>query len=343
MTADDPPERVVVAVDGGGSKTDAVAVGLDGAVRAFARGGPSNAQGVGLARAVGTLSDVVGSVLDEAASSAGRRVEVARVGLFVAGLDFDREKDRMRRALAERAWSRGVPLRVENDMLALLRTGTDAPNAVAVVCGTGINCLGVRGDGATVRFPALGSLSGDWGGGGDVGMAALWSAARAADGRGEPTELVEAIPRAFGRPDLVAVIEALHFGDLAESRVAELSPLVFRCARRGDAVAGRIVDALGDEIALMSGVALDRLGLADRETPVVVGGGVASSGDDRLMRRIRSGLSGRAPLARLVVTRERPIIGAALQALADDGAPEAALRRARRELTEAAGAADASD
>ena len=64
--------------------------------------------------------------------------------------------------------------------------GTEEPDAVAVVCGTGINCIGVRADGAHARFPALGAISGDWGGGWYLGEQALWHAARAVDGRGDP-------------------------------------------------------------------------------------------------------------------------------------------------------------
>ena len=73
---------------------------------------------------------------------------------------------------------------LDNDLFALLEAGTDSPDAVAVVCGTGVNAVGRAADGRTVRFPALGSISGDWGGGGQLGMQALSHAARAVDGRG---------------------------------------------------------------------------------------------------------------------------------------------------------------
>ena len=39
-------------------------------------------------------------------------------------------------------------------------------------------------DGRTIRYPSLGTISGDWGGGWHLGERALWFAARAADGRG---------------------------------------------------------------------------------------------------------------------------------------------------------------
>ena len=53
---------------------------------------------------------------------------------------------------------------------------------MAVVCGAGINCVGMRPDGRTARFPALGRFSGDWGGGWALAEEALYHAARAADG-----------------------------------------------------------------------------------------------------------------------------------------------------------------
>jgi N-acetylglucosamine kinase-like BadF-type ATPase len=63
---------------------------------------------------------------------------------------------------------------VENDSFALLRAGTADANAVAVVCGAGINCVGTRADGKTSRFLSLGKISGDWGGGNQLGYDTLW-------------------------------------------------------------------------------------------------------------------------------------------------------------------------
>ena len=51
-----------------------------------------------------------------------------------------------------------------------------------------------RRDGGQVRFPALGLITGDWGGGYDVGLAAVSAAARSEDGRGPRTSLERAIP-----------------------------------------------------------------------------------------------------------------------------------------------------
>ena len=75
-----------------------------------------------------------------------------------------------------------------------------------MICGAGINCTGVLPDGTTVRFAAVGHISGDWGGGGHLWQEAMWWAARAEDGRGPDTALRTALPGTCGagldgRPD----------------------------------------------------------------------------------------------------------------------------------------------
>lgn len=97
----------------------------------------------------------------------GRRRVHRRAGVYLSGLDLSREVEAYRLRL--QALGLAPTLLVDNDVFALLRAGTRAPDAVAVVCGTGINAVGRRADGAVVRFPALGSISGDWGGGDRLG------------------------------------------------------------------------------------------------------------------------------------------------------------------------------
>ena len=72
--------------------------------------------------------------------------------LLLAGADLPEEVGAPRRI---GAWA-GRRLVVENDTLALLRTGTDRGWGVAVVCGGGINASGSPADGREARFPSLG-------------------------------------------------------------------------------------------------------------------------------------------------------------------------------------------
>ncbi|MGX1270019.1 N-acetylglucosamine kinase-like BadF-type ATPase [Streptomyces phaeoluteigriseus] len=228
----------------------------------------------------------------------------------LANADLPVEEEQLAAALHARGW--GETVEVRNDTFAILRAGVAEPRGVAVVCGAGINCVGMRPDGRTARFPALGRISGDWGGGWALAEEAMWHAARAEDGRGPSTALAHTLPAHFGLPTMYALIEAMHLERLPPSRRHELTPVMFATAAGGDAVARSLVDRLAAEVAGMATVALTRLDLLGEETPVVLGGGVLTAGHPQLDETIAELLTTTAPKATPQVVGERPVLGAAL-------------------------------
>ncbi|MGW2620653.1 N-acetylglucosamine kinase [Streptomyces sp. NPDC001500] len=317
----------VLAIDAGNSKTDVAVVAADGKVLATARGGGFRPPAVGVTAAVDALADTVTRAYEEAGVSSATHVSAC-----LANADLPVEEDQLAAALHARAWGGSVDVR--NDTFAILRAGVAEPRGVAVVCGAGINCVGMRPDGRTARFPALGRLSGDWGGGWGLAEEALWHAARAADGRGGPTALTRTLPAHFGLPTMYALIEALHLERVPPSRRHELTPVLFATATQGDAVARAVVDRLAEEVVTMATVALTRLELLEEETPVLLGGGVLTAGHGQLDDRVRELLAARAPKAVARVVRARPVLGAALLGLDHVGAAADA-QRATRDFFEA--------
>ncbi|MFG2571317.1 N-acetylglucosamine kinase [Streptomyces sp. NPDC048481] len=312
----------VLAIDAGNSKTDVAVVAADGEVLATARGGGFRPPAVGVAAAVDDLADTVTRAYEAAGVPSATHVSAC-----LANADLPVEEAQLAAALHARAWGGSVDVR--NDTFAILRAGVAEPRGVAVVCGAGINCVGMRPDGRTARFPALGRLSGDWGGGWGLAEEALWHAARAADGRGGPTDLTRTLPAHFGLPTVYALIEALHLERVPPSRRHELAPVLFATASRGDAVARAVVDRLAEEVATMATVALTRLELLEEETPVLLGGGVLTAGHAQLDDRVRELLAAKAPKAVPRVVRARPVLGAALLGLDHVGAPARAQRTTR--------------
>jgi N-acetylglucosamine kinase-like BadF-type ATPase len=229
---------------------------------------------------------------------------------------------------------------VDNDLFALLRAGTSAPDAVAVVCGAGINSAGRTADGRTARFPALGNISGDWGGGHHLAQLALWHAARGEDGRGPATALSGAVAVHFGRSTVEEVSAGLHLGELDRDRVNDLSPVLFEVALAGDAVARAVVAKQAREVVAMATVAARRLDLLDKEHAVVLGGGVLAARHRLLHDAVVAGILAVAPRAAIGIVADPPVAGAALLAL--DGlaatTPEAEARL--REAVRAAAARD---
>jgi N-acetylglucosamine kinase-like BadF-type ATPase len=199
-----------------------------------------------------------------------------------------------------------------------------------------MNCVGVAPDGREVRFPSLGTVSGDvMDGAGAVGLAAASAAARSADGRGAKTELERLVPAHFGLATPVELARAVQAGDVPWRRLGELSPLVFDAAAN-DAVAADIVDQQAAEVVAFVRATVNRLGLVDDEVEVVLGGSVLQSGNRRLLMGIETGLRELdGPRLSARVARSRPIVGAALVGLDRLGASPDAYVRAREELDRA--------
>lgn len=319
----------ILAVDGGNSSTDAALVAADGTLLAHARGPGANHQTSG----PDAPRRVIGALVARLAAEAGLdpTLPVAEHGWFyLAGADLPGEVDMLRRVVTDQGWVHDAV--VDNDTFALLRAGSEAPDRVAVVCGAGINCVGVSGAGGVVRFPALGRVSGDWGGGTDLGAEALWLAARDEDGRGAATALREAVTEHFGMSSVAEVSVALHLGELPAGRLHELVPVLLGLARAGDALCAEVVARQGNEVALLAVVALSRLELLDSPVDVVLGGGVLASGDELLLSAVRGHVLGIAPKAVFRVVREPPVVGAALLGLDATGACDQVRRRAREAL-----------
>jgi N-acetylglucosamine kinase-like BadF-type ATPase len=308
-------EVALVAVDGGNSKTDAVAVDRTGRVLGYASGPSTCHQFVGMPAAMDNLERTV----HEALASAGWTDPVDRpapgLGVYcLAGLDLPIDEERLGRALDERRLTERFLL--YNDTTAILRAGTRESWGLGLVCGTGINCVAVAPDGRTIRYPALGELSGDFTTGGSwLGTRALGLALRAEDGRGPDTCLTATVPAGVGLPDARAVLEAVYSGELPYARLAPLAPLVFDAAAAGESPAREAVELVADELVRMASAAIRRLQLETLPLEVVLGGGVFETHYGAFVERIRAGILAGAPLASFVRLPGPPVTGAAMLGL----------------------------
>ena len=320
----------MLAVDGGGSKVDAVLLTRGGDIVAAVRLNNLDHDGTDS----GTYLDGVESAVNAVRDRAGLHPDriVSPLGAFcLAGADLPADDRRIARWLVKRSFTEETIVR--NDTFAVLRAGTERTWGVAVVCGYGTNCSGVAPDGRMFRLPAVGGISGDWGGGHDIGEMALWYALRAQDGRGEPTSLATLVPEHFGVHRPRQVMEAMYFHRLDEGRVIELPPVVFRAAAEGDVVARGIVDRQADEVVAMAGTAIRKLRMQRLDVDVVLGGGIFRNPYPAFFERIEQGLRATAIAVSITVLGAPPVVGATLLGLDRLGATKAARAKVRAALT----------
>jgi N-acetylglucosamine kinase-like BadF-type ATPase len=312
---------LVLAIDGGNSKTDVALIRGDGALLGLARGTGSSPHHLGGDRSL----DVIDALVAQLAPPESPQLAL----LLMAGVDFPEEEHELEELVAQRGWAKRIAVR--NDTFAVLRAGTDRGWGIAVTCGAGINCVGVAPDGRHHRFPALGPNTGDWGGGQDVGQEALYAAARSEDGRGPRTRLERDVSEHFGVANPAEVAYQMHRGRLDQGRLVELAPIVFAAAA-DDAVAAEIVARLVVEVVALVRVTAQQLGLEESELDVVLGGGLLQDADDALVGEISRGVHATAPLAVVRPTAAPAVLGSALLALDELGADDDAKARLRREF-----------
>ena len=209
---------------------------------------------------------------------------------------------------------------------------------MAVVCGTGINCVGIAPDGRHARFPALGAITGDWGGGYDVGLAAVSAAARSEDGRGSETALEQAVPAHFG----LATPTRAGGGDPPRPDPAEAARRAAARRLRGGRRETRSPQRSSSASPTRSSPSPESRSSAStsRHEPVEVllGGGLLRPGNGTLESAIETGLREVGHAITVRNTESPPIVGAALLGLDELGAGAQAQERARRELDDAVAA-----
>ena len=321
----------LIAVDGGNSKTDLAIVTSDGALHALAHGPTIPHQQVPLDDGMARLAALAADALRRSRLHATPRLAIC----CLAGADFASDVRTLERGI--RGLNLADRVLVRNDGFGALRAGTAAGWGIAIVCGSGINAVGMAPDGRRARLAGIGDLSGDWGGGYGLGLAALGAAVRAGDGRGGPTSLAALVPAHFGVRRAFDLSRAIYEERIAPRRLEELAPVVFAAAANGDGVARGIADRLADELAVMATAIARRLRVASRDADVVLSGGVLRTNERgfhaRLAERVHAGI----PRARLVRLDQRPVLGAALLGLDELGmeAGGAVERRLRREFSTA--------
>lgn len=233
---------VYVGIDGGGTRTTAVATDAAGRELARVEGEPGLVSTLEPAAGAGTLARVARRAADAAGASSG-----PLAGLCCALAGAGREPERM--ALEEALRATGVAERV--------RVTTDAEGAMAdafaegagilVIAGTGSIAWARDGRGRTARTGGWGVLLGDEGSGYAIGLAALRAVARAHDGRSFRTTLTGAV---LAHAGVRAPEELIGWAAAAsKGEVGSLAPAVFAAAAEGDEPARALLRQAATELA----------------------------------------------------------------------------------------------
>lgn len=298
--------EIILAIDGGGSRTRCLAIDRAGQVVSQAEGGPSNHLLIAGEIVKRSLSEVIHRTLQ---SGSLKSEDVVCVSAGLAGVDFDGTgAPLMERLLRELGPDRVV---VNGDMVIAHAGALGLDAGVVALSGTGSAILGVDAQGRRVKVGGWGPIYGDEGSAYRIGQMSLRAAARAFDGSGPETLLTAEMKKALGLEDFRQSLARVYLEAMQPRDIAALSQVAYKIAEAGDEVARNIFLRSADELAAGVAAAIRQLKLHDSNLLVSYQGAVLDS-CLLLRERFVETLKDHWPTCNVIAPRHEPVMGAYL-------------------------------
>lgn len=325
-------DRLVLGVDGGGSKTIAKVVSVttrsddpgalgEAQVQAIGMAGPSNPNRVGWETAQGNLSRAIDGAISQLDEGANDRVPtIDRAFLSVAGLGTEPDQNRLRRWARPFPWARS--LTVSDDAQVILRSieCAQVPFALALIGGTGSVAFGTDKRGQITRCGGWGEQWGDAGSATWLANESLRKVTQWCDGRATCEKFSRAVLNHLGISDCDAFRIWLRRVRPDSPIVRDLALLVRRLADEGDPTADALRLQAASALARLVECVTDQLGVSSDESAsyqlAMTGGWLVS--DLRLQESILSILGDKVGKPWSVHRIERPVdcaVSCAIRAL----------------------------
>ena len=305
----DMAEDFLLALEGGGTRSQAALLTAGGQVLALVNSGDVNTNFTTFERAQANVQSAVKQVL------ALTEALPEQVTCLVSALVGPRFGAETFSTLLPRAAYRYYN---ERDVV-FARAGIYHPHGVALVAATGATAFAVRADdGRQASFGGWGSLLGDEGSAYDLGLAGLRAAARAYEGREDAPALVAAACRHYDLdPDGFkgALIRLAYGRPLSRAEIAGFAVEVTALAAQGDEAAARLSARAAADLSALALHAARQFFKREEAFQVVAAGGLTSAGD-LLMAALRADLAQDFPRAVLRIASDPPAV--ALGRLAQD-------------------------
>jgi N-acetylmuramic acid 6-phosphate etherase len=304
------PKRIL-GIEGGGTKTDWILLGGDGAVL---RQGALPASNLRLIsdEALGRLF----SVLPEDAD---------HVGAFLAGCATEEDRIRLRR-LAVSRWPQ-ARIAVGSDRDSGLATAFQDGDGIVVIAGTGAAVHGRKGA-QIEKAGGWGQLLGDRGGGYDLARRGLRLVLTHYDLNQKITPLAEEILRILGLNRLSDLVGWAMQAD--KMSVARLAPAIFHAAKQGEPEMAATIHSGATVLAEFTRAVAQRLGMLDARVRLI--GGLFTHYEE-YVSLYKYRLSTFLPLATVEVCAESGALGAAwLAARPEEGSQKSEVRVQQEEV-----------
>jgi len=298
--------EVILAIDGGGSRTRCLAINREAKVLGAGESGASNHLLVDKKIVKTSLDEAIKTALPQANL---KRSNVVCVSAGLAGVDFDGSgADEMKELFRELGFTNTV---IVGDMVTAHAGALGGQAGVLALAGTGSSILGIGADSTHVKVGGWGPIYGDEGSAYGIAQNCLRAAARSYDGHGDKTALLNAITSALGLKNFSETVRRVYVEKMESREIAELCRPAYEVAEKGDEEAIKIFLKAGDELAESVAAALQRLDLTETKAKVSYQGSVLES-CVLVREKFAESLKKDFPKVEIVPPRFKPVVGAFL-------------------------------
>lgn len=258
----------IIGVDGGGTKTEAVAYSLEGEVLNTSLKGFANL----LNGKEEALNNIVSSI-EELINEFGKE-NLRGVYLGIAGVEVGNNRDEILKAIQE---TLEIESSLMNDGELALKAMLKGEDGILVIAGTGSIAFGIK-DGKSARAGGWGHLLGDEGSGYKISIDTLKNILFEEDNSIEKSNLSQTIMKEFNWNSVDEIVGFVYSS--SKDEIAKVAPVVSKLAEAGDNFARGILEKEAIALAKTTQNVYEKLGF-EKCSIGLVGGVLRKS---RIMR-----------------------------------------------------------
>lgn len=287
-------KRVLIGIDGGGTKTEFVLFTETGEILKRLKLPQSNPNDIGFDKCCALISEGIDVLLEYAP-------DVQAIFGGIAGCASGNNAERLTSFLKRRYKS--LEVWIDTDGVNALSYIGDAQESMALICGTG-SVMFVREKGKNHRIGGWGYLFDEAGSAYDIGKEAIRVALAEMDKMG-PESIITKHLKEQMKGDVWTNLSMIY--EKGKTYIASLAPLVFQAAQEGDSIAHDILEKNAEHLAKMIMTARQNYSCGNT---VVVCGGIWEHNEEMFLPMVKNKLS---KDIRFVFPKMPPIYGACVE------------------------------
>lgn len=265
---------MLLAVDGGGTKTYLLIAEKDGTIISDGEAGPLSLEVVTRDVAKNNFFDA----FNFAIKKCNRKDLIFTKALIgLAGIDTQKELEEASNFFSTILYEQNCITQVVNDTIIALASGSLSQNAIILIAGTGSNCYGQNNLGEKAKAGGLGYLLSDEGSGYFIGDGILRGAIQSFDGRGPKTILEDMIKLRFQINDVIELKEKINVHNFQKTTISSLAIMLRQALDSNDKVAIEILNSAISELTKMVFAVANKLHFKDKQFDLVLAGSLFST------------------------------------------------------------------